>query len=52
MSFGNRLDILSVKAIMAHLLQINFLEIEMYRNLCMSLTFQAEKVEKMFNLGG
>jgi len=50
MDFGNRLVILSVKSIMAHLLLIKLIGVEMHRNFSMSLTFQAEEIEEMLSM--
>lgn len=52
MSFGNRLAILSVKAIMAQLLQIKLIGAEMNMNFSMILISQAEEIEQMFKHGG
>jgi len=52
MDFGNRFVILSVKSIMAHLLQIKLIGVEINMNFSMSLTFQAEEIEEMFKHGG
>jgi hypothetical protein len=52
MGFGNHFVILSVKSIMAHLLQIKLVGVEIHMNFSMSLTFQAEEIEEMFKLGG
>ncbi len=37
---------------MAHLLLVKLIGVELVRNLSMSLTFQAEKIEEMFKHGG
>ncbi len=52
MDLGNRLVILSVKSILAHLLQIKLTGVEIHMNFSMSLIFQAEEIEEMFKHGG